>query len=512
MDTKKMTKFAVLISLLAAVVLILSFSTAEAVPVAHHAFEGYGPRGCERCHLRHHDPSGTNNYYIKSTITIPSDGTDKTVVLTADTGPKSFADGDTTYDGVCEVCHTQTSYHTNTDDGTTHYDGEKCIDCHLHSDAFLHSGASGGGCEECHGHDAGYEYAPGEFSQGAGSYKTHSTHTENDDADEYKGPNPDLACDACHDTANYPYFKSGIGDPPYDLSETDVCDVCHSPGGFYNGINDLNIGAKNNWADGAYDGNVLKTGKEKWCVGCHDDVAANSQQDGNGVSAPNIAGDESTLTYGFYVSGHGRPSASKGCLDCHDATVSHIDGDPRTYAAASDNYRAGYRLNEDMTVPRSGEAPAASYDLCVLCHPWADLRNVNITNFQDSAGEQIHHDWHVGMFNGVISWDSDWNGAADSAMNCTACHNVHGSPMDDGGGTLYANPVMIRHGELISSPGTTDKVPAVDFRWLDGNGDFTDTLAQSRKGGMTCSSDDLTVNNVCSGCHPGRKTYTRTPN
>jgi hypothetical protein len=120
------------------------------------------------------------------------------------------------------------------------------------------------------------------------------------------------------------------------------------------------------------------------------------------------------VNYGFKVSGHGRPGASKECLDCHAYT---------------------------------------------------DLIDANISNFQD-VGNQIHHMWHLDWFGGVIAWNSDWDGAADSGMRRAACHNVQGSSME-AGGTLYANPVMIRHGELINSPGTTDKVPALDFWWKD---------------------------------------------
>ncbi|NIN34170.1 MAG: hypothetical protein GTO60_03315, partial [Gammaproteobacteria bacterium] len=164
-------------------------------------------------------------------------------------GQNSFADGDSTYDGVCEVCHTQTNYHTNdpftgTPGDHTHQLGTDCITCHNHLNGFGH-GVGGGGtnCEECHGHDPGY----GGFQGGAGTYATHSTHTEND-SDDLKGPN--VGCSECHDTGNFPYFKSGAdgnGDGKYDLSETDVCDSCHSPGGTYDGVDDASIGAKNNW-------------------------------------------------------------------------------------------------------------------------------------------------------------------------------------------------------------------------------------------------------------------------
>ena len=64
---------------------------------------------------------------------------------------------------------------------------------------------------------------------------------------------------------------------------------------------------------------------------------------------------------------------------------------------------------------------------------------------------------------------------------------------------------MIRHGELISTPGTTDKVPALDFRWYKADG-FTQTmiLGESRYGGLLCGQPPYNVsfNHVCWGCHP----------
>ncbi|MGA1875210.1 MAG: discoidin domain-containing protein, partial [bacterium] len=79
-----------------------------------------------------------------------------------------------------------------------------------------------------------------------------------------------------------------------------ACIPCHSPAGIYDGLEDPNIGAKYNWGDGAFsliydpNGNI-KTGKEKWCLGCHDDGTCVMQ----GVTAPNIAG--STMT-GYWES------------------------------------------------------------------------------------------------------------------------------------------------------------------------------------------------------------------
>jgi predicted CxxxxCH...CXXCH cytochrome family protein len=84
---------------------------------------------------------------IKSTIATPNSG-NKSVRFFKTTGTNSFADGDTTYDGICEVCHTQTLFHRNNVSGDhAHNPGVKCTTCHLHTEGF-----KGSGCDVCHGY------------------------------------------------------------------------------------------------------------------------------------------------------------------------------------------------------------------------------------------------------------------------------------------------------------------------------------------------------------------------
>jgi hypothetical protein len=80
---------------------------------------------------------------------------DKPVKFFSNTGTNSFADGDTTYDGICEVCHTLTDHFRN--DGTgpdqdhtsqgPSVPGTNCTACHSHVEGF--KGA--GDCVDCHG-------------------------------------------------------------------------------------------------------------------------------------------------------------------------------------------------------------------------------------------------------------------------------------------------------------------------------------------------------------------------
>jgi hypothetical protein len=568
--------------------------------------------------------------YIKDAIDVG--GVNKAVKFFDRKGTNSFADGDTTYNGVCEVCHTE----------TPHYPAVRCSICHSHMGGFApsdHTGGSGSDCEPCHGHDDGW---------GGGSYfgttQSHSTHTEND-SDDVKGPFID--CDTCHDIDNYPYFKSGEdsnGDGKIDLSETDVCNNCHSPGGSYNGVNTegQSVGAKDNWTNGVYTGSALTSGKEKWCAGCHDENPAKSKADGSGIYAPNVIGRETEFTpygigYGFYKTGHGLPEyesypasgvpgAGANCTDCHDVTKSHIDHEHRTYKASLDNYQEGYRLasvngGPPMDIPRNPTGwdncnwyfleqwqdfalcykchdrkkvfggpqykdPTLKYysryagneyyqsefttnfRQCSTCEPWhegtvtsvtshtltdanrttdwdprgmtilvpdvnhpelfywiksydnathsitvADVYDMLIDNpalagggthyhtTKDLNSHNLHFSGRFAQCGPGMDWDSDWDLTGDSPISCPACHNVHGSP----------SARMLRHGELISTYGTQDKVPALEFFYQPYPPNNT-TLQQSTGGRIRQlggGPGTISVNHICDMCHPNYKTYDR---
>lgn len=80
--------------------------------------------------------------------------TPKTVKFFDKTGANSFADGDVTYDGVCEVCHADTTYHRNDNIGFTHNATLNCTDCHKHLTGFEIDPVTmdaGQQCTFCHG-------------------------------------------------------------------------------------------------------------------------------------------------------------------------------------------------------------------------------------------------------------------------------------------------------------------------------------------------------------------------
>jgi len=356
----------------------------------------------------------------------------------------------------------------------------------------------------------------------------------------YSERGPNMICTNCHGTSKPNTFGDGKS-----FSETIICDTCHSPGGTFDGVDDPDIGAKPNWENRTYNGSDLKAGKEKWCVGCHDNVPAISK----GIEAPNIAGDGTT--YGYYDTGHGNHSIK--CDSCHNLSSKHIDGLDRTYVPDSDYeptsgaYQKGYRLKDVQTgynnkyplhMPRIRVNPPGfredwEFALCYECHDKTKLFNGGDpatgegaqTNFRKNitggggypaptVGQWYSlHDVHTWGSNGpsgaTTQYDSDFNGIADSRMSCPACHNVHGSK----------SPAMVRTGELEG------KIPALNLKYVDnqpGSLHFISRgmLMQSTGAGMDVSfgQGQVGANGICNMCHaqqqggPGPTlAYYRTP-
>jgi hypothetical protein len=439
--------------------------------------------GCGKCHEPHgvEANTGRGNGMLRLSIRWPT--ATAQLAYPASPGNRLIAAGPP-WNGICQICHTQTKYHRNDGTGADHFPTLDCTSCHQHQGRFEHGGgASGGtGCADCHGHDQGTDLGGGKTSPGAGTFQSHSTHTEKD-ADDRRGPN--VTCAECHDTNAFPFFASGTdlnGDGKITLDETDACESCHSSSGTYDGVNDPAFGAKPNWQAGIYaaDNASLKPGKDRWCAGCHDESPAWIGY----VNAPWVAGEEGVATawgttgYGFYKTGHGLPSsqvypwtqkagsvqqrsgAGLACENCHDTTADHIDGVPRSYTnnRSGVGYQTGYRLKSvgggvPMQMPRvylSGDPTVKPEDfpLCFGCHnarPFTSASSTAATNFRDDTSLRNDHNYHLARTELVFrsDWASDDSLASspDSRPTCVTCHNVHGS----------TQPAMINDGLLIPS-------------------------------------------------------------
>jgi predicted CxxxxCH...CXXCH cytochrome family protein len=129
--------------------------SAEAVGNTHGSWHA----DCRDCHTPH---STTNVELIRKQITPPGVAgpqPPRTVIFSnrttgfsatggaANVGAAAFANGDGT--GVCQVCHTRTSYYLANGTLTTHNPTQACTSCHAHDKGLKAS------CTACHGDRAG---------------------------------------------------------------------------------------------------------------------------------------------------------------------------------------------------------------------------------------------------------------------------------------------------------------------------------------------------------------------
>ncbi len=479
--------------------------------------------GCLVCHTPHRT---RNIYLVRESVRTPSSGVAAVRLFFDDAGggtnPQMSYLGDysgagnSPYDdGICEVCHTRTNHYRNDASGGdhSHNAGTRCVTCHPHQMGF----------------------------RGGGSGQAHVTHT----VEEY---GPKMTCVSgnlgCHGSQPAPLLSDGV-----DLAATTSCDACHSPSGSYNGVHSVgdSVGAKDNWPDGVYDGGGLAAGKEKWCVGCHDEVPSLI----NGVTAPNVAGGEDDsfrygTGWGYYKTGHGLPfgaaypssggevlGAGMGCDGCHEFTTTHIDGLARTYAdpGTPSSYQGGYRLasvggEDPLEVPRDNYCPwdgepynnqllvdPIEFRLCFSCHasePFTEASSTE-TNFRNAGtGTNAHYE-HLSYLQdcgpGPI-YHTDWDAshARDSRATCMTCHNVHGS-------TQLA---MVRDGKLV------DKEPGLEVAYYNsgvtyqctGPSPFPPTPPDVTLGDSTGTVWNATLDHLCNDCHGGcgfDQLYLRTP-
>ena len=471
----------------------------------HYTESGWQPT-CSDCHDVH-DVGSENNDLIARSI----EGVQVAFTAPASTteGPFDYIHGQNTpasYDGVCEACHTATSYHRNSPDGDhDHYTDLPCTACHIHSGGFA---PMENYCYLCHGEPPNGQETPNR----TGSHDVHFTAAHGPHVEE---------CETCHkpqeaDTHDNGVvnFASGVdanGDGRFDLDETDVCNECHSPGGTYDGVHDPIIGAKANWYTGVYVDNLLPEEKANWCLGCHDTGDAIVHE----VAAPTVAGD--SMSWGYNIAGHGVFHVL--CTECHDSTMAHSDGIATSFSARfplmpgggfdddREAYNNGYRLKRfdgqwALTIPRPlGDYDPGMFRLCFDCHDEGALMGVPanyeqfppvpeylqrpagvaVTNHRnesewgfDIIEDPVNSHWrHIAP--DLLMWDVDHNGQyIDSCGSCVMCHNPHGTQHHEGGATIAMTKADLGIGYGVYDDGETlwEYGYLGSSEWLSAGGDL----------------------------------------
>jgi len=219
----------------------------------------------------------------------------KSVKFFNTTGTNSFADGDTTYDGICEVCHTQTTYHRNNSSGDhTHNAAQKCTSCHEHTAGFK---PTGGECVQCHnGVPSGATYVTrdvvgSDFTQASrhvfggtvGNWDCIVCHRE---GDETEASNGNVATTSLHNNAGgVKVDLRDVDNVTSTVVQWDKYDgTCSNPS--YNNINDC----VNNGGTWTWNTDSMLTGMDTFCLNCHDSDGAsgiNVKSTNDGVNLNN---------------------------------------------------------------------------------------------------------------------------------------------------------------------------------------------------------------------------------
>ncbi|MBI2966501.1 MAG: CxxxxCH/CxxCH domain-containing protein [Bacteroidetes bacterium] len=329
-----------------------------------HTYGQHNNMGCTRCH-QPHNTDKANIYMIRNTIsTPPSDGGGqlRAVVFTAETGPNSFADGDATYNGICEVCHTATpgNKHQNSAGGDhAHNAGANCTTCHTHKSNFA-------GCTNCHNTN----------------FPEYSTDAHQKHATQYGFP-----CSTCH-------YQRGAGTA---FHENAVKDVNFDPAGLaykYSGVVNGYPAVTPAWNSGT-----------KTCtdIYCHSNaMKADRGTDGTYSWAGSVPFSTGTQVYAT------TPNWTTGtitdCNSCHQAGANPVVGNmtnPYTITAAgpatghppTGQHQRGAHLSNDYLTGLGWRTDAGVSVQCFWCHN-ADPNPITPTDwkYQGTYGTAYHVD------------------------------------------------------------------------------------------------------------------------
>jgi hypothetical protein len=327
---------------------------------ACHTYEDHMGQGCRTCH-RPHDPSRTNIFLIDGSVTTPNSGT-RSVLFVAETGANSFADGDSNYDGICEVCHTTTAYHRNNSSGDhQHMAAANCTDCHRHEDAFIPPS-----CMECHNspQDNGDGIPPGGRRAIVAEFGETSHHLQSATLDK-------ADCRVCHDMTRHMQGRVRLVDRD-------------NPGTVYELTN-------RPMDDPAEAAKIVP-----FCLNCHDGDGDRPFTDGRtapyvdanlwNAAAHKLGGDTGTplscmgdgSNFGCHATGHGSSNikllnASSGtslegfCFNCH--TDGRITNNALSGPGLADDIQQAFSYSQKHDIGTNFSVNGKTFTLqCTTCH------------------------------------------------------------------------------------------------------------------------------------------------
>ncbi|GAB4337372.1 MAG: hypothetical protein Kow0089_08530 [Desulfobulbaceae bacterium] len=522
--------------------------------------------GCSVCHNQHRQDQNnlngsTHGKFVRATIELsrivdsalnPVKSGRKPVVFLGPTGPKSFADGDSTRNGICEVCHTQTTHFRNDGSGSDQLHsnmgsvaGTNCMNCHKHTDGFTGGGHDSsqfgwaGGCENCHGDGSATEAVVAVIHNNqcnlchttGGPYDASTNKVgENGDGDatlaEGDAGTWNSTCVTCHNKAQVPGFHGlTIADvvPAHQLSSDSSggydCELCHSAN-----VANEQLATHMNGIDTPVQCATI----------CHGNA---TPSDTSGIIARNVI---DSVTFNDPAPNNN----DSNCEDCHDAKGDfklHGLSDDDSVADGIDDGTGGVAFHNNLGGSRGafadsgGTIPAyraaaysgkIDYDTyngllapdynCADCHAadhasFTSLEAMRIHTFMQGSGSGTCLTCHLAP----MVADEIAAGIAGSTVECEDCHSIangngpSGEKMYQYDGARHHKTVNAQAGNCTRChadprpPVITEGhagTAAINGTWADGfDADFT--IGYTHPGGMPTQMG-------CRLCHTNYETYT----
>lgn len=383
------------------------------LPTAQYPGAKYDGFECSTCHMK----DSSNVKRVIESVTAPSGALPGSTVnlQTVVEGSADFgddSDNHTTSNRVCEVCHSQTTYHrfdTTGQSNKQHNNKTDCIRCHEHNVGFRAS------CDSCHG-------TPPVSSQGLvtsdptgstvwGEHQIHAVELGFD-------------CKTCHNGWD------GTGEMP-NGGNLNI--------GFKPSVNPQFTGAVNVIVGGTYQGRATGSGYT-----------------GDTSTTPNttLGAVSGEMTCATYCHGYGRPvwnpTSTVACGSCHgkvNSGVGYRSGAPTGISGSADLSGAttGFTVGKHAT--HLDDSVAKTGDPCALCHngySYTDLTHVNGTvnvslhssaDLNTGAGQvatynPVTHECSNMNCHGTTPWDSA------AVLTCT--QSCHAYPPSGGPGAFTA--------------------------------------------------------------------------
>ncbi len=344
---------------------------------------------------------------MQSSVVTPNSGS-KSVKFFRNSGANSFADGNGTYDGICEVCHTQTIYHRNNASGDhAHNASLKCTDCHSHATGF-----KGQGCDSCHGYPPTLDVANGGPSglvsnSGVTGSTTAGAHDKHVNTKGYE-------CLICHLNSVGSGAEHNNGDP-----KSITLGFSLFGGAYLGGIYDGQSGV--NYDNSEVNTTVLSTGSAS-CdnIYCHGKLPNGTIWGGGKNTAPSWDG-------------------SVTCSSCHDAggALSDLSYKHSNHTDA-DRHAVACEKCHTQTATGSTSIKNESYHVNNTKDIIFSAGGTYTSGDKSCSTTYCHSDGSGGSPNVEVSWDDPIE------MECDSCHN--GRP-----GSETPEMVSNGHNRLVSS-------------------------------------------------------------